>query len=258
MNDFNMSGLMARQPDQPQTCEVHGEYMARHIIGHRFSKCPTCTVETQAKEQSDREHAEKQAKIDARMARSGIAERFKDRDFNNYIATTDGQRAALQIARAYADDFDEHWKAGTGLTFSGKPGTGKSHLAMAVISQIIQSLKSYGQYTTCMELIREVRNTWRKDSPESEMDVIARFSEVPLLVIDEIGVQYGTDGEQTVLFEILDRRYREMMPSILLTNQGAEGLRTFIGDRSFDRLRENSRWVAFEWDSFRKQARGQA
>ena len=95
-------------------------------------------------------------------------------------------------------------------------------------------------------------------STERTVSVIARFSEVPLLVIDEIGVQYGTDGEQTVLFEILDRRYREMMPTILLTNQGAEGLRTFIGDRSFDRLRENSRWVTFDWDSYRKQARSQA
>jgi DNA replication protein DnaC len=257
MND-HFNTLLARKPDQAAVCDTHGPYSARHIIGVRFSQCPACIQEASDKEQAGRAHADRQAKIDARMARSGIGERFKDRNFGNYLAATDGQKHALEVARTYADDFDEHWKAGTGLTFSGKPGTGKSHLAMAVISQIIHSLKSYGQYTTCMELIREVRNTWRKDSEDSEMSVIARFSEVPLLVIDEIGVQYGTDGEQTVLFEILDRRYREMMPTILLTNQGAEGLRTFIGDRSFDRLRENSRWVAFEWESFRKQARGQA
>jgi DNA replication protein DnaC len=81
---------------------------------------------------------------------------------------------------------------------------------------------------------------------------------VPLLVLDEIGVQYGTDGEQTIIFDILDRRYRDMRPSVLLTNQDKAGLKTFIGERAYDRLTETCRWVPFDWPSYRLQARKEA
>ena len=79
-----------------------------------------------------------------------------------------------------------------------------------------------GRYFTCMEVIQHIRSTWRKDSEASEVDVLAEFANVPLLVIDEIGMQYGTESEQNHLFDVLDRRYRDMMPTILLTNQNKE------------------------------------
>ncbi|MDP0953484.1 hypothetical protein Q6283_29845, partial [Klebsiella pneumoniae] len=70
-----------------------------------------------------------------------------------------------------------------------------------------------------------------------------------------VGVQYGTDGEQTILFDILDRRYRDMQPTIILTNQDVKGLQEYIGERTFDRLREVSRLVTFDWESYRPVAR---
>ena len=109
-----------------------------------------------------------------------------------------------------------------------------------------------------MGMIRAIRGTWRKESEKSETEVIQMFSSVPLLVLDEIGVQYGTDGEQTIIFDVLDRRYRDMKPTILLTNQDKKGFKEFIGDRSFDRLVETSRWVSFDWDSYRATARKEA
>jgi DNA replication protein DnaC len=46
-----------------------------------------------------------------------------------------------------------------------------------------------------------------------------------------------------------------MMPTILLTNQAKLGFKEFIGERSYDRLTETSRWVSFDWASYRPQAR---
>ena len=71
----------------------------------------------------------------------------------------------------------------------------------------------------------------------------------------EVGVQYGTDGEQNILFEVLDRRYRDMLPTILLANQSKDGLKQFLGERAYDRLTETGRIVAFEWESYRPHAR---
>jgi DNA replication protein DnaC len=96
-----------------------------------------------------------------------------------------------------------------------------------------------------------VRNTWRKDSEKTETQVLQMLASIDLLVMDEIGVQYGTDAEQVTLFDIIDKRYRDMMPTILLTNLNAKLMREFLGDRSYDRLREGGLWVPFDWESHR-------
>lgn len=79
-----------------------------------------------------------------------------------------------------------------------------------------------------------------------------------LLVIDEVGVQYGTEGEQTILFDVLDLRYRGMLPTILMTNQDLSGMKGFLGERTWDRVRETCRWVPFDWESYRPVARNEA
>jgi DNA replication protein DnaC len=56
---------------------------------------------------------------------------------------------------------------------------------------------------------------------------------------------------------VLDRRYRQMRPTIFITNQDREGFKTFIGERAYDRLKQTARWVTFDWASFRPQARAQ-
>ena len=71
-------------------------------------------------------------------------------------------------------------------------------------------------------------------------------------------MQYGTDGEQTIVFDVLDRRYREVRPTLILTNQDKAGLKAFVGERTFDRLVETCRWVPFDWPSYRPQARREA
>lgn len=243
-----------------KVCEAHGSYMSSGVryLGKReiWTKCPDCVEEKLAADrmaEAQRIAELKQAHIESLINQANIPARFIGRSFDNFRADSDGKERALKIAQDYAEAFDKHLKAGTGLIFSGLPGTGKSHLAAAILQAIMP--KHTGLYITCMSLIRAVRGTWRKDSEESEEQVLQMLSKVPLLVLDEIGVQYGTDGEQTILFDVLDRRYRDMKPTILLTNQAKQGFKDFIGERSFDRLVETSRWVPFDWDSYRAIAR---
>jgi DNA replication protein DnaC len=241
-------------------CDDHGQYesagtryMGKHDI---WSRCPTCESERVAKEkqgEAERKAKIEGAKLEALICQAGIPPRFIGRTMDTFKAETDAQKMAFAVAKEYAEKFNENHKKGFGLIFSGNPGTGKSHLAIAILQSIMPDKK--GIYTTCMGVIRAVRGTWRKDSEQSENEVLSAYCEADLLVLDEVGVQYGTDGEQTILFDVIDRRYREMRPTIILTNQAKAGLKEFIGDRSYDRLVETSRWVAFDWPSYRAQAR---
>lgn len=241
-------------------CADHGAYTSTgtKYMGFRevWTPCPDCEearIAGERKHESEQRAERAAALLQASIGEAAIPARFIGRSLENFIATTEGQERALSIARDYLENFDAHAKRGAGLILSGMPGTGKSHLATAILQALMP--EKVGLYITCMSVIRMVRGTWRKDSEQSEAQVLDLLGGVPLLVLDEIGVQYGTDGEQTILFDVLDRRYRDMQPTIFLTNQDAKGLAQFIGERTFDRLREVSRWVAFDWESYRPQAR---
>lgn len=241
-------------------CDTHGEYTStgKMYLGKReiWSRCPGCVQDYDdglKRKEEERRALARQAEMERAIESAAIPKRFIGRMFDNFNANTDEQQAALRITQEYAADFGNHMRRGTGLILSGLPGTGKSHLAAAILQAIMP--RHVGLYITCMGMIRNVRGTWRKDSERSETEVLAILCEVDLLVVDEIGVQYGTDGEQTILFDVLDRRYRNMMPTILLTNQAKQGFKDFIGERSYDRLTETSRWVSFDWASYRPQAR---
>lgn len=249
--------------EKTMTCEAHGDYVSSgaRYLGKReiWTKCPDCVSEQESADRqadADRKAQAAQQHLEGLIHQAAIPPRFIGRTFDTFRADTQAKAHALEVVQAYAKQFDDNAKKGLGLILSGLPGTGKSHLAGAVLQHIMPG--KCGLYVTCLGLIRMVRATWRRDSEQSESEVIQTLSDVPLLVIDEIGVQYGTDGEQTILFELLDARYRAMKPSILLTNQNKDGLKGFVGERTFDRLVETSKWVAFDWESYRPTARKEA
>lgn len=246
--------------DREVNCADHGPYTSTgtRYMGTRevWTRCPDCEdsrLAAERQEAANQKAGAARAQLESMIDDACIPPRFIGRTFDNFHVSTDAQANALAVASGYANNFAENARRGNGLILSGLPGTGKSHLAAAILQAIMPA--NCGLYTTCMNVIRAVRGTWRKDSERSESEVLNAFAEVPLLVLDEIGVQYGTDGEQTILFDILDRRYRDMKPTILLTNQDKAGFKKFIGERSFDRLVESARWVSFDWQSYRAHAR---
>ena len=240
-------------------CDKHGSFFSvgkRLVRREVWSTCEACRDDERRAEIEEsrvaRENQAKRAHV-AMLGTAAVPLRFASRTLDNFKAETPDQVRALAISRDFAQDWSATHKKGAWLVFSGLPGTGKSHLAIAILQAVMPGV--VGRYMTCMELIQTIRATWRKDSEDSETELLEALTSIPLLVLDEIGVQYGTESEQHHLFDVLDRRYREMMPTILLTNQNKDGFRQFVGDRVYDRMTEVARWVPFEWSSYRTQAR---
>lgn len=264
MKIFDLAEARNEQlPPKSVACATHGEYQStgqRVVLGKLrkeiWSRCPGC-VEDERRVERERKIADAEARNRARLeemlGQTMIPARFLGKTFDTYRCSTPEQEVALQICRGFAQSFDSALKAGSCLVLSGKPGTGKSHLAGAILQAILP--RHVGLYVTVMDLIRSVRDTWRRESSVSESEILSRLTALPLLVIDEIGVQYGTDGERAVLFDIMDRRYRDMRPTILMTNLEKAGFKAAIGDRVYDRLTEVAKWVPFEWQSYRATAR---
>lgn len=253
--DGSHNAPLIAQHEKPDTCGEHGDFTARGFtLGKttRWMGCPTCSKRDQ--EAADDEQAKKEAddaqkRLEARLSQSGIPIRYRSKDFASFIADSSDKEKALTTAMEFAHNFDDHFRKGTVVVFSGMPGTGKSHLAIAIAQAVMA--RHTALYTSAIDAVRMIRNTWRRDSAQTETQVLNELAGVHLLILDEVGVQYGTEAEQVSLFDIIDKRYRDLMPTILLTNQGKAGLKTFLGDRSFDRLREGGIWVPFDWASQR-------
>lgn len=250
------ANLIGAAKERTATCEKHGAYTQRAIPvwGEKviWSRCQKCTEEQDAQDKArriEKAAAAAQERIEQRLRSAGIPLRFRDRTIDSFVATTAEQQHAKTTAGEIVANWSDHRKRGTSIVFSGTPGTGKSHLAIAILQQVMRF--GTGMYLNALDLVRMVRDTWRRDSAKSESDVLDMLGSLDLLVIDEVGVQYGTEGEQMILFDVLNRRYRDCMPTIMLTNLRSADFEQYIGVRAFDRLKEGGIWLRFAWDSYR-------
>jgi DNA replication protein DnaC len=249
-------------------CSLHGAYTSQitetsKLTGvPRWSGCPQCEREREEHWKALQIEEARQLH-EQRLSAAAIPLRFADASFDNYEAKTESQRRIVRGAISYGMNFEDHFAAGRCMIYSGKVGTGKTHLACAILRDIIA--RPFGdpaqaktakwhpvRYATVSGVIRAIRETWN-NSELREADAIKKFTRPHLLVLDEVGRQFGSDAEKTQIEEILDMRYQEMKPTIVCTNVGDKGqLTTFLGERGFDRLRENGGIMSvFDWSSHR-------
>lgn len=206
-----------------------------------------------AREEREKKEQESRTKAwDRRVAAAGIPERFRERGLKSFVAETVAQTRALEFATAYADGFDEVLASGRSAIFVGAPGTGKTHLAVGIALQIMHRDSRTVLFSTVMRAIRRIKDTWGRESRETETRAVAALVSPDLLVLDEVGVQFGSDTEKLLLFDILNERYEKRRPALLLSNLTVDGVRKHLGERIFDRLREDGgEAIPFSWESWR-------
>lgn len=247
------SGIERRQ----ETCPTHGAYESMKYP-HGWSECDSCFEERAAAKQKqdweERQKEEVQQRLKRLLKRAAIPPRFADRRLSNYVPTCAEAQRALMLAKKYADEFEGAKETGAGLILCGGVGTGKTHIAVGIAHELIERGLS-AVFTSVFGAVRRVKETYRRDSNETEADIIKEFVSPDLLILDEVGVQFGSDTEKLIMFEIINGRYEEMKPTIIISNLAKDSLGQFIGERVIDRLREGGgKLIAFDWASYRRQA----
>lgn len=219
------------------TCPEHGQYPANRLDEEGVERwvpavCPRCA---------------KISRMKALYARAEIGERFKHCDFGNYRVENEGQRVVLDACQSYAEQFPEMRRRGACLILRGHPGTGKNHLATAIMKAVLR------QGYTALRLKAAVflEAFWAKDFGERDRWVYD-MAHLDLLVIDEIGRASNSQAAADAFFRLIDGRYEAVRPTIIISNLDRDGLRETLGAAAYDRLTEGGgRLINFDWNSQR-------
>lgn len=179
--------------------------------------------------------------------RKQAPERYRGESIDTYRAETDTQKKALSAARNFIDAVD--CGAFSSLIFIGTVGTGKTHLALAIIREC------GGIYRLSPNIVEEIRRAKSFNAKESEADILTNYGNARLLVIDEIGRGVAAAEEQYMLYQIINERYNRRKPTILISNQTKKEFLNYVGIAAADRLTESAQVVEFTGRSYRAELR---
>ena len=243
---------------EPAICQIHGPYEKRIIVlGHKLvseTQCPACKKEAEKKLKDEKNRKEQEMRIIRRLGHSRIPQFYTGATISNFEVKSHLERKNSNICTRYVNNWeDKVFPEGFGLLLYGQCGTGKTHLAVAILAQLIEEKNTWGEYWTVRDLIDHIRSTWNSDDYNLKRNCIENFRRMPLLVIDEIGIQSGTPNEREILFSIIDHRVSNRKPLILISNLNLSDLQTILGDRLFDRICSRCVPLIFEGLSKRKK-----
>lgn len=238
--------------DMSEVEQLDGSMLARGCKRCQWEALHTAPRDSEAHAVA-RDQAQAERKTAALIA-AGITPRFADATFDGYIVETNEQRQALSSCRDYAEQFPTHFRAGRSLLLTGNVGCGKTHLATAIVRTVVAD-RCRALIIPASDIISLARASMVPGSGYTDRDVILHLGGLELLVIDEVGCQKGSEYELGLLHAIIDRRYQAVLPTVLVSNLGPESLKSYIGGRALDRLRQNGgQAVGFTWSSMRASA----
>ena len=119
--------------------------------------------------------------------------------------------AAEDLARKFRGD-----KPTRGLLLYGRPGAGKTHLLVAILRQLSLERGVAGRYVEFMLLLSDMKAGF--EAKRSHMDILRPLVHVPVLAIDELGKERGTEWERSMLDELISRRFNSGLTTLFATN----------------------------------------
>lgn len=163
--------------------------------------------------------------------------------------------AVRESVSTWARDVEANVASGRGVFLFGPSGTGKDHLAVGLLYRVV-GCNHVGAWVDGPSLFAEMRD--RIDNGRPERAIVADLVAPAVLVVSDIVPQVGalSPYQASVLFQIVDGRYRQHRPTIVTANvaSGTEA-ENRLTPAIVDRLRDGALACFCNWPSYRAPAK---
>jgi DNA replication protein DnaC len=154
------------------------------------------------------------------MTAARIPRRYEHCELSNYDTDFPGAHPSLAEAHFLASNFAKKCdpRGDKGLLIIGKIGTGKTHLAVGILKELILNRGIPCLFYDYRELLKEIQNSYNATVQTTEMQVLRPVFETEVLVLDELGAVKPTEWVWDTVSHILNSRYNDKKTTIITTN----------------------------------------
>lgn len=178
---------------------------------------------------------------------------FKDLTTKNYNKQESRAsfKAVAQGIKGYLDNLYDNIEKGKGIyMWSETKGSGKTMVAAALANELINEHHRYVKFTTSLDILDEIRNTYNKSSEETESKLLKDLVTSEFLIIDDFGTERATDWAGEKFYQIVNKRYVNKKVTIYTSNYDLRTLK--YDDRITNRIKERSYIAHFPEESVRE------
>ena len=208
--------------------------------------CP-CQSAAEKQRKAAEEKRERLERIQRRKAHGLQDRRLYDCTFANDNGKTPGLTAK---AKRYVEHWEDMRTDNIGCLFWGGVGTGKSYLAGCIANALMEK-EIPVRMTNFALILNDLAASF-----EGRNEYISRLCRYPLLILDDFGMERGTEYGLEQVFNVIDSRYRSGKPLIVTTNLTLDDLHNpedTAHSRIYDRLLSMCVPVRFTGDNFRQE-----
>jgi DNA replication protein DnaC len=132
-----------------------------------------------------------------------------------YHPKNPSQYAAFNFAQHFVQDYPA---VDIGLMFMGPVGVGKTHLAIAILIELIKKKGVNCLFYESGSLLKAIQESYNPISKTSEMRVLAPVVDAEVLLLDELGATPPTEWVNHTIYQLINKRYNDQKLTILTTN----------------------------------------